>query len=129
MVLKVIMSGANVNWRNPDDHLHSAIHIAVINAFVSISELLIQNGADCNVQDDKLWTPLHYCAAENKVECAVLLIKRGAKIEQRDIDHKVNLPFPFLSFPPLHFRSSNYHNLDAIGSSDESFASALCYSS
>ena len=92
------MSGANINFKNAENSNLTALHIAVINGFVSIAELLIQNGADCNVKDENEWTPLHYCAAQNKVECAVLLIKRGAKTELVDAQNRVCFFFFFFFF-------------------------------
>jgi uncharacterized protein len=87
------MSGVNVNWKDENNHHYSALHISVISGHVAISELLIQNGADINPQDEHLWTPLHHCSSLNKVECAVLLIKRGAEIDALDADKKVPSSF------------------------------------
>lgn len=52
---------------------------------VPILQLLIENGADVNANDNKRQGPLHYCACFNRsVEVARLLLKNGAAINEAD---------------------------------------------
>ena len=41
---------------------------------ITIAELLIQRGADVNIQDDDWWTPLHAASACEMVEIVQLLL-------------------------------------------------------
>ena len=80
MIVNLIAHGANINWQNPEYYNCSALHVAVLEGRVAACELLIQNSCDVDLVDNNGWTALHHCAALNKVDCAVLLVKRGASL-------------------------------------------------
>jgi ankyrin repeat protein len=63
----------------------------VINVRVEIARILIDAGADLNVQDEDGWTPLHWAAECEQDEIAKMLINAGAI---KDIqDNKGKLPY------------------------------------
>lgn len=53
-----IMSGADVNWRNPDAEQMSCLHQAVQTPCVEMSELLLLNGAKIDAKDALGRTPV-----------------------------------------------------------------------
>ena len=46
-----------------------------------IVKLLLQNGADVNIKDDKQGSPLHYASLKGHSEIAKLLLLYGADVE------------------------------------------------
>jgi cytohesin len=73
--------GANVNakmWRR------TPLHSATAGGHTEIAELLIDNGADVNANEDYGWTPLHNAASEGHMEVAELLIAKGADVNAKN---------------------------------------------
>lgn len=57
----------------------AALHETIENGYIEIARLLIDKGADLNIQDGFGHTPLHLAAIERKDDIAELLISKGAK--------------------------------------------------
>ena len=75
--------GANVNakmWRR------TPLHSATAGGHTEIAELLIDNGADVNANEDYGWTPLHLAAKYGHREVAELLIAKGADVNAKKKD-------------------------------------------
>jgi hypothetical protein len=75
--------GANVNakmWRR------TPLHSATAGGHTEIAELLIDNGADVNANEDYGWTPLHLAAKYGHREVAELLIAKGADMNAKKKD-------------------------------------------
>ena len=78
----------------PDFHLfvnqkdasqNSALHLAVQSGTVSMCQVLLKHGADINVQNKCLHTPLHAATVRKKnKEMLELLIKRGGQTNSKD---------------------------------------------
>jgi ankyrin repeat protein len=109
-MLWCIAHKVDINYHDPDDNSNAALHIAAIvrNALASdeallqtsltnkylllmrqnrdapVLEFLLTNGADADA-----WTPLHHCACNDVVDCAIVLIKFCAKLDRKDFDNKV----------------------------------------
>lgn len=56
----------------------TALHVAAAFGYTELAQLLIDNGADLNVQGDRGNTPLHFAAQEGNLEIARLLVDAGA---------------------------------------------------
>ena len=56
------------------------LHYAAKYAFVDGMQILLSQGADVRVVDDKGWEPLHYAASENHRDCVDKLLEYGADI-------------------------------------------------
>ena len=65
--------------------------------FVQVRELLAQ-GANPNVRDEDMRTPLHQAVLGNSVGLVGLLIEAGADLNAKDAQ----------GFPPLHFAAQEY---------------------
>ncbi|WBX99481.1 ankyrin repeat domain-containing protein [Chryseobacterium gambrini] len=71
----------------------SLLHLAVKNSHLYMVELLLNNGADVNIQDESENTALHYAASNGKKDIVALLIKHGANVnltnvrEQKPLDY------------------------------------------
>jgi ankyrin repeat protein len=80
----LILAGANLNDRSAEDK--PLLNLALEEDNGEISRLLIENGADLNVQDKSGDTPLHIATSyTKKIELAKLLIEKKADINARDI--------------------------------------------
>ena len=71
----------------------SLLHLAVKNGHLYMTELLLNKGANVNIQDESENTPLHYAACNGKKDIVALLIKNGANVnltnarEQKPLDY------------------------------------------
>ena len=71
-----------VNQTNGDKN--TALHLAVQTGHVSMCQVLLQQGADLNMQNKCLKTPLHVASIGRNKEIMELLIKRGAQLSTKD---------------------------------------------
>jgi len=79
-VKSLLDKNANPNIAKDDDS-HSVLHIV---RSVEIATLLINQGADINAQNRKLWTPLHLAADKHDTEMVKLLIDNHADINAQN---------------------------------------------
>ena len=63
---------------------HTALHIAAEKGFKDIAELLLEHGADVNLQDGESDTALHYAAGNFDAEMICFLVKKGADVNARN---------------------------------------------
>lgn len=59
--------------------------MAVKAGHTRVASLILQRGADWNLGDNSLNTPLHYAAAFGWIDCLELLLKAGADINAENI--------------------------------------------
>lgn len=64
----------------------SALHQAVIEDCADVVLVLVQNGADLNIKDADLWTPLHAAVACGNYDLAKFLIENGASLIEINTD-------------------------------------------
>ena|SRR3990167_7365626 len=102
LVLNLIAQGVDLNWQNPEKDNFSPMHVAVTAGNLTMCDLLIQNGADCNLKDAKSWTPIHHITFLDKIDCLILFVRRSVKLDVVNNESKV-LP---LSPPPPFSLSS-----------------------
>ena len=98
LVRDLIALGANIDWQNEDNYNYTPLHVAVREGSVEIARMLIDAGADLDVQDT--WgsqTPLHVAAINERVEIARMLIGAGADVNVQD-DY---------GWTPLHYAANN----------------------
>ncbi len=62
----------------------TALHIASRNKNLEIVQILINSGADVNVQDNDKWTPLMRAAANSNPDITLELLKNGANADQKN---------------------------------------------
>lgn len=73
--------GANVNARGPDRLL--PLQIAASNGFLELVRLLLENGADVNVNNEWFRTPLNAkVKLGDALDIALLLIENGARFNE-----------------------------------------------
>ncbi|CRL00256.1 CLUMA_CG013529, isoform A [Clunio marinus] len=82
-----ISKGADVNHKKQGGH--SSVQYA--KGYKNILELLIKNGADVNVLDDRQDSPLHRAATLGRTGVAKILIENGAKVNVQN--REGNTPF------------------------------------
>ncbi|CAE8692188.1 unnamed protein product [Polarella glacialis] len=79
-----LMAGADVNEK--DEHGWTALHYAVSGSHLQVCKVLIEFGADLEVQLPDLSTPLMLAADEGNMPLARLLLRSGALPGWRDDD-------------------------------------------
>lgn len=72
---KAIKSGFNIDYKNAKGQ--TALMVATYNNDVKISKFLIENGADVNIQDDRLNNPFLYAGAEGYLDILKLIGTKG----------------------------------------------------
>lgn len=77
--LRYLALGANINYRNPDEKLNTALHVAVLQEDIVAVEFLLQWFCDVDEVDADGWTALHHAAAQNNVRFVLTLLRRHAK--------------------------------------------------
>ena len=77
LALYLITQGADPQFGNYRDGL-SALHAAVIEGNAEMAGLLLNNGADANVQTDNGYTPLHRAVAKCDQRTTLVLLEHGA---------------------------------------------------
>ncbi|ORE18488.1 ankyrin [Rhizopus microsporus] len=89
--LRYLAQGANVDYRNTEEGLKTALHKAVDNNNEVAVEFLLQRPSDVDEKDERGWTALHYAAANNNVRLVLTLLKRHAKADIADNSNMVSL--------------------------------------
>ena len=77
---KLLATGTDVNVRSSWRGL-AALHVAAINGYGGIAEMLLKHGADKDALDDTGETPLMKAAVEGHQPVVELLLKAGADID------------------------------------------------
>ena len=57
-IFRLIMDGANLEWKNPEDEEKSVVHCAVIFDKLCYLEMIIQNGGSIFCLETRNWTPM-----------------------------------------------------------------------
>jgi hypothetical protein len=70
-----------------------ALHVAAMNGYRDLVELLIQNGAEVNALDGRRHASLHMAAQEGHVDVAKLLIQNGAYLDIEDFNKSGSLHY------------------------------------
>jgi ankyrin repeat protein len=83
LVSDLIVLGANVDWQDEDNYNSTPLHWAASWGRLEIAKMLIDAGADVNVQTNGE-TPLHRAAGRGEVEIARMLIDAGANVNVQD---------------------------------------------
>lgn len=74
----LLQVGASVNAIKSDENQQTALHIAAEREGVEILKLLIQYGANLDVEDGNGGTPLQYATQRGKISAMLVLIQAGA---------------------------------------------------
>ena len=90
-LLRYFIETLHIDFTKADDIWHaSALHHACKNNHEAIVEFLLSNcpgpfiDPNLATRDGNLYTPLHWAAARNSVEAAIILLDHGADINCRD---------------------------------------------
>lgn len=71
---------------SPDSQDGPALHSLVKEGNLKCVRVLINLGADVNLQDEDGLRPLHICASTNNIEMARFLVKKGANPDLTDFE-------------------------------------------
>jgi len=88
---QALESGIEINA--VDEMKNTALHYATQNAHLDIMSFLIGHGADLNLQNDKLSTPLHL--TEKNMDAIRILLEAGADPNILDADYDYPYYFAF----------------------------------
>ena len=89
----LINEGADVNIASNNDFKVAPIHSAVAAKSLLITQLLLDKGADPNVQQQSGVTPLHAAAHNNSIDIVKALLKAGANKDLKTNDGKSAVDF------------------------------------
>jgi hypothetical protein len=81
IVRVLIAAGADPNARDPEPHSETPLHWAASSDDVDVARALIDGGADINVPDGSIGTPLDNAIGYGCWNVARLLVERGAPVE------------------------------------------------
>jgi len=99
-VIKTLVDlGAEVNVQRTDDKVVPLGLAAYWNNYMA-TNILLQYGADANIEDDKGDAPLHYSARQGNFSVSKLLIQSGCKVNMRNYNDKT----------PLYLAVENRHD-------------------
>ncbi|CAG8632995.1 513_t:CDS:10, partial [Racocetra persica] len=86
--LRCLSLGANVDWKNDKENYTTALHQAILRSDDVAVEFLLSWSCDINEVDKNGWSCLHHAAATNNARLSLILMKRHANINLKDIDGK-----------------------------------------
>ncbi|CAG8580218.1 4298_t:CDS:2, partial [Scutellospora calospora] len=86
--LRCLSLGANVDWKNDQENYTTALHQAILRSDDIAVEFLLSWSCDINEVDKKGWSCLHHAAATNNARLLLILMKRHANINLKDINGK-----------------------------------------
>jgi ankyrin repeat protein len=84
LISDLITLGANLNWQDEDNYNFTPLHVAANRGKVEIARMLIDAGANLNVQNEWDGTPLLVAIRWDKVEIARMLIDAGADLDVQE---------------------------------------------
>jgi len=93
----LIEYGADVNWKDENNSVPTALHFFAAVDKTKLAELVIEHGADVNIKDRAGETPLHEAGREGRLNAAKLLLSKGADLNARSRKNKT--PFDCAVFP------------------------------
>lgn len=88
---RLLISGVDINMADATGC--SALHHATMGAHLSTMQFLIEHGADLNMTNDKLSTPLHL--TEKNIDAIRILLEAGADPNLKDADWDYPYYFAF----------------------------------
>jgi len=80
-IKEMIAAGFKIDHRNSKKQ--TALHLAIESNQNAVAKLLLENKASFKARDDRNCFPLIYCAIFNNAKAAELLLKAGAKVDDR----------------------------------------------
>ncbi|XP_072548231.1 ankyrin repeat and protein kinase domain-containing protein 1 [Salminus brasiliensis] len=96
-VQMVLNLGASVNCQSVRGY--TALIVALLRKFYDICTLLTDHGADVNLGDQDLWTPLHFAVQGGDDRAVRMLLDNKAAADSKDKD----------GWTPLHLAAQNGH--------------------
>lgn len=87
-VAEQLIKSGRCNLNQQDSGGNTPLHIAVGHGQEGMVELLLQRGADSNIQNEKLETPLHLAVRAEDITNATVLLEAGAKTSIKDMQGK-----------------------------------------
>jgi ankyrin repeat protein len=85
LVSDLIVLGANLDWQD-EKWGWTPLHLAAIKGNEETARMLIDAGADLNLQDEDGYTPLNWAARVGKIEIVRMLIAAGADVNLQNED-------------------------------------------
>jgi uncharacterized protein len=100
LVQDLITMGADINWYDEKDYNYTPLHAASSRNRPEIVKMLIDAGAELNVQTSGGLTPLHRTIPMSNSEVAKILIDAGADLNIQEVH----------GWTPLHWAIENKEN-------------------
>ncbi|XP_076068883.1 uncharacterized protein LOC143041084 isoform X2 [Oratosquilla oratoria] len=74
----MLQTGQSLDWQGKVGE--TMLHVAVANAYNSVVQMLLENNASVNLEDEDKWQPIHVAAHWNNLEALELLVEHDANL-------------------------------------------------
>jgi ankyrin repeat protein len=91
LVRDLITLGANVDWQDKENYDQTALHMAARKHQIEIAMMLIDAGANLDIQDYNDRTALHWAAVNDHPHIAQMLVDAGANLDIQDYGDRTAL--------------------------------------
>jgi len=86
LVSDLIALGSNIDSHDEEDDGKTPLHMTIENGQIEITKMLIDAGADLNVQDEYGITPIHWAVLHGDEDVLRMLIELKADLNKPDIE-------------------------------------------
>ena len=69
----------------------TSLHIAATHGHFEMCQVLLGQGADCNIEDDNEWLALHCAAKGGYLDVVSFLVQSGSSTKHESCEHKIPL--------------------------------------
>ena len=69
----------------------TSLHIAATHGHFEMCQVLLGQGADCNITDDNEWLALHCAAKGGYLDVVSFLVQSGSSTKHESCEHKIPL--------------------------------------
>ena len=91
----------------------TSLHIAATHGHFEMCQVLLGQGADCNIEDDNEWLALHCAAKGGYLDVVSFLVQSGSSTKHESCEHKIPLWWGLsaVAVNKIIFLKQKFHNI------------------